>query len=140
MPLRSFFRNKLIRLLFLDYFLLLLLGGCAYTSHYDQLMTLKQLGEEGDEIQNYVKGQEKSFIELKDDIKNNRLKKGMPKREVFSQYGEPILCEKYENKANVKEFCLYRLPTRYFDTDRAFLFFDKKGRLDSWEFIPASKN
>lgn len=130
--------NKLSRLLFLNYFLVSVLGGCAYISHYDQLMVLNNLGQEGENIRNYVKGQEKSFIKLEGDIKNNRLKKGMSKGDILSKYGDPIFCEKYESGANIREFCLYRFPTRYFNTDRVFLFFNKKGRLESWELIPAS--
>jgi len=102
-------------------------------------MLLKGLGDSKYELEDYVKEQRSSFSKLRDDIKNNRLKKGAPKREILSAYGEPVFCKDIANKTEVKEICLYRYPLRYFSTDMIYLKFDKKQNLCSWEFIPASQ-
>lgn len=102
-------------------------------------MLLKRLGDNQHEIEDYVKKQKDSFFKLRDDIKNNRLKKGISKREILSMYGEPVFCKDIANEADVKQICLYRHPLKYFSTDMVYLKFNKKQNLYSWEFIPASQ-
>ena len=102
-------------------------------------MLLKGLGDNQHEIEDYVKKQKDSFFKLREDIKNNRLKKGISKREILSTYGEPVFCKDIANEVDVKEICLYRHPLQYFSTDMVYLKFDKKQNLCCWEFIPASQ-
>lgn len=120
------------------YCLLFSLEGCVVTSHFDQLMILERFGENEQSIDNYVKKQEKLFSKLKEDIKNNRLKKGISKREILYRYGEPVFCENSHAQIGTEESCLYRYPTKYFHTDIAYLYFDKQDNLYSWEFMPGS--
>ncbi|MBU1911945.1 MAG: hypothetical protein KKB22_00220 [Candidatus Omnitrophica bacterium] len=125
--------------IFLIWCIIFYLEGCSFTMHYEQLMLLKRLGDSQHEIEDYVKKQKDSFLKLRDDIKNNRLKKGISKREILSIYGEPVFCKDIANEVGVKEICLYRQPLQYFSTDRAYLKFDKKQNLCCWEFISGSQ-
>ncbi len=109
------------------------------TTHYEQLMLLKRLGDSKYELEDYIREQRNSFSKLRDDIKNNRLKKGVSKREILSIYGEPVFRKDIANAADVKKIWLYRRPLQYFSTDMIYLKFDKKQNLCSWEFIPASQ-
>jgi len=130
---------RFLKTIFLAWCTIFFLEGCSFTTHYEQLMLLKRLGDSKYELEDYVKEQRSSFSKLRDDIKNNQLKRGISKREILSIYGEPIFCRDIANKTNVKEICLYRRPLQYFSTDIAYLKFDKKQNLCSWEFIPASQ-
>jgi len=128
-----------LKTIFLVWCIIFSLGGCSFTTHYEQLMLLKRLGDSQYEIENYVKKQKDSFFKLKDDIKNNRLKKGISKREILYIYGEPVFCKEIADEIGVKERCLYRCPLQYFSSDIVYLKFDKEQNLCSWEFIPTSQ-
>ncbi|MDD5729999.1 MAG: hypothetical protein PHN57_02605 [Candidatus Omnitrophica bacterium] len=92
------------------------------------------------EIKDYVDKHEEYFAKLKKDVKNNGLEKGVSKNDILIRYGEPILWGSPEcgKNINVSECCLYRMPTRFFHTDKVYLYFDDKDNLSSWEFKPAS--
>ena len=128
-----------LKTIFLVWCIIFSLEGCSFTTHYDQLTLLKRLEDSQHEIEDYVKKQKDSFFKLEDDIKNNRLKKGVSKIEILSIYGEPVFCRDIANEVGVKEMCLYRQPLQYFSTDMIYLKFDKEQNLCSWEFIPASQ-
>jgi hypothetical protein len=114
-----------------------LIGGCSFLSHYDELITLKRLGDSQREIDNYLENQKKEFEFLKDDIKNNRLIAGTAKQDILSTYGEPVLIKQIKDKDKIKEIFLYRHPTQYFSSDRIYLYFDEQERLYSWELQPS---
>ncbi|MDD5669835.1 MAG: hypothetical protein PHE58_07410 [Candidatus Omnitrophica bacterium] len=118
--------------------MIFLLGGCVYFTHYEQIMLLKRLAANQREIENYLKRQEKLFYKLEADIKNSRLKKGITEEKILSMYGEPIFCRDVQKMPNISATCLYRHPTKYFNTDIIYLKFDKDHKLYSWEFIQAS--
>jgi len=128
---------KALKTIFLAWCIIFFLEGCSFTTHYEQLMLLERLGDSQHEIEDYIEEQRDSFFKLRDDIKNNRLKIGIPKRKILSIYGEPIFCKDIANETDVKETCLYRHPLQYFSTDMIYLKFDKEQNLCCWEFIPA---
>lgn len=118
-------------------FSLICMQGCAYITHYRQLNTLKSLAGSQKEMQAYVDAQEKLFYKLRDDVLNNRLTKGLPKKKMLSLYGEPIFCKSPGDKNNITQTCLYRHPSQYFSSDMIYLNFGIDQRLYSWELIKA---
>jgi len=106
------------------------LTGCGCTP---QLSILKGLGDSQKEIERYVAAQERGFYKLSDDIKNNRIKIGLSKKEILSLYGDPVLSKKIEDNPLLKEEFLYRLPTEYFTTNRIYLYFDIEDKLVKWK-------
>jgi hypothetical protein len=133
--MRTTHRNMIINSAVMA-FLGFCLAGCVYISHYSQVKELKNLAASEDDIQKYLKKQENGFSALRDDLRNNRLKKGLSKKEIISRYGCPIFCKNPGNRPEIKETCLYRRPTEYFYTDEVYLYFDNKEKLYDWEFIP----
>jgi len=117
--------------------LIFLLGGCTYITHYGQISLLKKFESNQCEIDSYLKRQQEFFYKLIGDVKNNRLKKGIAKKDVLSLYGKPIFCKNVKDSLEIIERCLYRPAVEYFNTDRIYLNFDKDRNLYSWEFIPA---
>ncbi|PIQ90589.1 MAG: hypothetical protein COV71_03630 [Candidatus Omnitrophica bacterium CG11_big_fil_rev_8_21_14_0_20_41_12] len=114
--------------------------GCAFVTHYQQLNTLKSIADSQNEMQSYIAAQEKSFNKLRDDVLNNRLTKGLPKKKILSLYGEPIFCKSPDDKNNITQICLYRHPGQYFSSDMIYLNFGIDQRLDSWELIKADNS
>lgn len=128
-----------LKTIFLVWCIIFSSEGCSFVRHYEQLMLLERLGDNQHEIEDYVKEQKDTFFKLRDDIKNNRLKIGIPKRKILSIYGEPVFCKDIANESDVKQICLYRHPLQYFSTDMVYLKFDKEQNLCCWEFIPTSQ-
>lgn len=115
----------------LIFVLIFLFGGCAVSPLDQRISLLKRLAANHKEIERDIKKQEKLFYKLIEDIKGQRLKEGDNKEEILSRYGEPIFCKVPQEED--MEFCLYRHPTEYFLTEKAYLYFDHAGNLYSWE-------
>lgn len=112
----------------------LFLSGCARTAG---LLTLKRVGASQQEIERYLERQEKLFKRLAEDVKNKKLKPGTSKQKVINVYGEPVLSKC--NKTSLETAFLYRHPTKYFNSDKVYLYFDKDSKLSSWKYIPRAQ-
>ena len=116
------------------YFLSLAAAGCVVVKNREEIAFLQGLAASQKEMQTYVTGEEELFNRLVLDIKNNRLKEGMPKNAILSLYGEPIFCKASE-KDNTGGFCFYRHPYRYFSGNSVYLYFDENENLNSWRLV-----
>lgn len=122
------------------YFIFIVLSGCGYLKYANELLALKSVGDSQLRIEKYLGKQEKLFCVLIEDIKSEKLRKGIFKREVLKLYGEPVLSETITGESVVKEVFLYRHPTDYFTSDRVYLYFDSSATLLYWEYIPYETN
>lgn len=114
------------------------LGGCAVTAHYQELVTLKKLNASQKEIEKDLSRQEALFAKLRKDLKNNKLKETMPQKRILEVYGEPVLSKRVESDQLIKEVFLYRHPTDFFSSDRIYLYFNYNEELVSWELKAGS--
>jgi len=110
----------------------LALTGCG--SRAEGLLTLKRVGDSQEEIERYLQRQERLFNKLAEDIKNKKLKAGISKRKITGIYGEPVLSKQPSD--SLTTVFLYRHPTKYFSSDKVYLYFDESGELSSWKYIP----
>lgn len=122
------------------YFIFIVLSGCGYLKYANELLALKSVGDSQLRIEKYLNKQEESFGVLIEDIKSEKFKKGISKREVLKLYGEPVLSEVITDESVVKEVFLYRHPTNYFTSDRVYLYFDSAETLLYREYIPYKTN
>jgi hypothetical protein len=97
------------------------------------LLTLKRLGDSQNEIARYVEKQARLFDELVSDTKGGLLQAGTSRQEIQRTYGDPVFF-KDTPEGSVS---LYRHPTRYFDSERIYLYFDESEALTRWEYQPA---
>jgi len=123
----------LAKLSFFVSFCLVFLNGCMYIKHYDELMRMKQLGDDQKQMQEYIWKQEELFEELKADIAASRLKAGASKKRILSRYGEPTICKEVKDKENITQTCFYRKPSAGIESEIIYLDFDAKGHLVSWQ-------
>lgn len=110
-------------------------SGCATL---DELLALKRLGSSQEQIARDIKREEKYFSKLKADIRDQQLKPGLSQDEFLRAYGEPILSRESVDLPGGEVF-LYRHPTRYFNSDKVYVYFDASGKMQSWEYIPYEK-
>lgn len=112
------------------------LQGCILFS--PELDTLKEVNQSQKEINSYLTRQSKRFLVLVRDVKKERLIRGMPKANFIRRYGEPILSKKQPDSLE-QEIMLYRHPTKYFGSEKVYVYFDKDGRLVYWEYLAGFK-
>ena len=116
---------------------LIFLCGCAKLQHIDELLILKDYSDEQDRLHKQVAKQDKRFELLVESVKNQKLKTSN-KRAIIKKFGEPNYVENVKKDHQDCERFVYRYSTRYFDSDKIYLYFDPKGQLITTEYIPAS--
>ena len=105
-----------------------LLSGCS-----QNLPFLLRVNSEDQALKQQLKVQEQKFEELLKDIKEGVLKSGIPKKSIIARYAEPIL--EIPDTATNQTKLLYRHPTDYFGSSKAYLYFDSQQKLLRWELI-----
>jgi hypothetical protein len=122
---------------FLVYLLIVILSGCATLTHLDDLLTLKQVADSQADAERYLNAQKAGFRKLKHDIEAGILRAGLTKSKIVQTYSEPILAETPQASSGAKEKLLYREPTKYFHSERIYLYLDDGHKLLRWEIKPA---
>jgi len=115
---------------------ILIINGCSSVPNFSGLFNLKRLAANQQEIEKYLEEEERLFNELLEDIKNNQLSKGIPKEELLAAYAEPILIKPISGQDKRGEVFYYYHPSEPLSNERAYLYFDQDGLLDSWELQP----
>jgi len=122
------------KLLILSCLIVFFASGCAIFTKTEGILTLKRYSDGQVQIQRYVDRQEKFFDKLVEDLKNDKLQPGISKRKFMRSYGVPILSRAGGDPG--EEVLLYRYPTKYFNSDRVYAYFDQSGKLIRWEYKP----
>lgn len=125
--------------MFVVVFGLMLLAGCAKLEHLDQLLTLKDLSEEGDSQDRYTEGQDRKFGLLVEAVQSKTLKLYSHKNKIIKTFGDPAFVEEVTENGQEVEKWLYRYTKEFFDSEKVYLYFDHEGKLINWEYIPARK-
>ena len=112
---------------------LICLSGCFFLPQ--SLKTLKSVGDSQKEIEIYLARQVDLFNKMLTDLNNGNLSPGISKDKFIRIYGEPILSKRVFGPPG-EERLLYRHPTKYFQSDRIYIYFDEKERLTRWEYEP----
>lgn len=127
-----------MKFFYLTLILIFILGGCCLIPEYQPLMNLKTLEEQRARTALVIKKEEALYNKLNKGIKENRLKKGASKKDILSEYGQPVLSRVVHDKSGNKKLSLiYRHPTESFSSDMIYLYFDDEEKLFSWEIKPA---
>lgn len=121
------------KILALNCLALICLSGCFFLPQ--SLKTLKSVGSSREQIETYLARQIVLFNKLLTDLKNKSLSSGISKNKFIRIYGEPILSKEVSGPLG-GERLLYRHPTKYFQSDRIYIYFDGKKSLTRWEYKP----
>lgn len=115
------------------------LVGCAKVKHLPQLLTLKKYAETGEATDKYVETQSTSFNQLREDVQNNKLEEKISQEDLVARYGEPVYIRKVARGDKQTHEWLYRHPTEFFNTDKAYFYFDTDGNFIDWTYEEAKK-
>ena len=118
---------------------LLFLTGCAKLQHLDQLLTLKAVSDEQARMDQTVERQNQKFQELIKAVQDGSVKNYPDQKSIAKKFGEPILKRETNKEGQTLEYWLYRYATKYFDSEKIYLYFDHEAKLISSEYVPAGK-
>jgi len=108
-------------------------AGCTAMRRADDILFLKRMGDGQRQKEQYLARQEQGFRLLMRDIRSGSLQPRAAKQQVIATYFEPVFCRPVSGTGG--EVCLFRLPTEYFNTTRAYLYFDPEGFLQKYEVV-----
>lgn len=117
------------------------LTGCTQAkqvAHMDELLRLKGMSESQDEQGKFVEDQNKRFDMLIEAVKSGRLKEYPDKKSIVKSFGPPVFIRDTVQDGQPAEQWLYRYATKYFKSEKVYLYFDLQGKLLShFEYVPA---
>lgn len=116
---------------------LLLFCGCAKLANLQELLTLKDYSDAGEQTDKYIEKQNKCFESLITAVSDNSIKQFMTKRAVVKKFGPPILREPAVVNNQDAERWLYRYPVKFMNSDKVYLYFDVKDDLVEWKYEQA---
>ncbi|MEW6008837.1 MAG: hypothetical protein AB1629_04300 [Candidatus Omnitrophota bacterium] len=107
----------------------LLLASCS-----QNLKLLLQINNEDKVLKRDLRLEERGFSLLLHDLKQDKLKLGTLKKDIIARYGHPILEFPLQTESAVEKL-LYRYPTKYFDSEKVYLYFDNNNELTDWDIL-----
>ena len=107
--------------------------GCQSLQKMDELLTLKDLAEDQEGIDQYVESQDALFKQMHEACGSAEFVQLQTKAEFGEKYGEPVYVEQGAGQTEWFSKWLYRKTVDYFGTERVVLYFDKDGNLVKYE-------
>jgi len=117
-----------------------ILTGCRTLEHLDELLTLKDYSESKDATDSYVKNQDAKFEELLKAVNDGTIDKYKTKKTFKIAFGEAVFEREIEKDGKALNECLYRYSTKYFESDKVYVYFDEKGMLIEWKLVKKEEN
>ena len=114
------------------------LSGCMKLKqvlYVRPLLTLKSSSEEGDTMDSYVQEQDMKFEALVAALYDGTLEHGLTQKKFKEGFGDPVMIENVTRNNQEMTLWLRRYTVRYWDSDKVYLYFDKDGKLQDWEFV-----
>ncbi len=116
--------------------LLFLLTSCAKLEHLQELLTLKDLSDDRDQQDIYVKNHNESFERLLAAVKSNFLNQFPDKKSFLKKIGKPILIKQVVWNGESLQRWLYRYSNKSLGSAKVYLYFDQAGKLKYWQYFP----
>lgn len=126
--------TKLFLILFL--FLVVSSSGCAKVANMQELLRLKGYSDEKDRQSLLVENQNKRFERLLVAAKSNQLKNFPDQKSIWMNFGEPVFEKKVILAKTPYTVWMYRYSTKFFGSEKVYLYFDEKRNLSSFDFSP----
>ena len=122
------------------FFILFFLTGCAKLEHLPELLTLKDLSNDRDQQDLYVRNHDESFERLVNAVKDKSFDQYKNKKSFLEAFGKPLVTEQVSLDGESLEKWLYRYTTRSFGSPKVYLYFDRSGKLKRWQYFSGENN
>jgi len=113
----------------------MVLSGCAKISHLDQLLTLKGLADEQDQMGKQINEQNQKFEMMLSEMKAGTLDQYLNKKKIVGIFGDPIYVKTVKSDDRQMEVWLYRYAVKFFGSEKIYLYFDSDGKLVKSEYF-----
>ena len=124
-----------LKKIFILFLIILVFSGCAKAKHLDQLLTLKGLADEQAKMNQYVEKQDQKFELMLSEVQAGTLELYLNKRKIVRAFGNPIHVKHVNKNDQELESWLYRYSTKFFDSEKIYLYFDPDDNLVESEYI-----
>ena len=119
-------------------FLALGLSSCTAIKHLDELLTLKELGDEQSKMDAFVDQKNLNFEKVLQDARSKSLDAYQNQKQFLEEYGQPVLSRNIELEGQNVQQWIYRYETEFFNSDKIYVYFDKNKNLVRWELKEAT--
>ena len=113
-----------------------ILSGCAKIAHIDELLRLQGYSKEKDRQRDLVSQQNKNFERLLKAAKTRALNQYPDAKSICAAFGPPIFEKKVALDKKIYSVWMYRYATKFFGSDKVYLYFDTQGTLKIYDFSP----
>lgn len=111
-------------------------AGCAKLAHLQELLTLKELSEDRDQQDVYVRNHDAGFERLLAAVKDGSIKRFQHKNDFLKEFGNPILIKVVPSSTTKPQaMWLYRYSTKAFGSPKVYLYFLDSGELKDFQYF-----
>ena len=114
----------------------MLLSGCASSGRMERLLTLKALANEQKNLNAYIEEQDKKFESLLEAARKGAIDQYVDRESIKKNFGDPVYVKQVEHNGESQEEWLYRYVTKFFDSEKVYLYFNGEGKLVKWKKQP----
>lgn len=112
--------------------------GCAKLTHMQELLRLKEYSDEKTRQKDFVQEQDQNFEKLLSIVRDDGMGRYADQNAILKDFGGPVIRKDIVKDQKPIEVWLYRYTTKFFGSDKVYLYFDTTGRLDSYDYCPAT--
>ena len=125
--------------LFTLFISVLFFSGCSVVTHAQQLLTLQAYSDNKKVQEAYVHTQDKKFDALVAAIHDGSIGKYKTQQEFVKAFGDPVIILDVEKDGVSCQQWLYRYAVKFQNAEKAYLYFDKAGLIQKYEYVPAAQ-
>ncbi len=114
----------------------LFLSSCTKLKYLPQLLTLKDLANEQEQLNQHVEEADKKFQNLLQAIKTDTIRVYANQKGIIEAFGDPVLIEDVVGHTKASVEWMYRYSTQFFTSEKVYLYFDSSKNLIEWEYVP----
>jgi hypothetical protein len=114
---------------------ILFCGAVVFASGCAKLQGVKTLMSVGasDKLKERASAQEtENFQRVKAHIQNETLEAGMSEKDAVRKFGDPVVVIDQDSRI---KWAYKPAESEWFSGEKAYLFFDREGRLVSWQYL-----
>lgn len=116
-----------------------LLAGCESVAKVDELLRLRAYSNEKDRLALFVQKQNAGFERLLSAAKSNSLSKYPTRKSIWSNFGPPVFNTLVVLDGETYEVWVYRYSTKFFGSDKVYLYFDRQSSLRAYDYTPGGQ-
>ena len=125
-------------------FCLLFLATCFFAAgcmqmqllpYLDQVLALKEFGDDKDAQHKYVKNINAQFDRLVIAVQSGEIRKYKTEQDVVKSFGPPVLSQTVESNGESLKRCLYRYAIQRTSPGKIYVYYDPQGNLVKYEQV-----